>query len=285
MRHFIFVLFLSAFCGSAAFAAADSSKVEKPTLTLAAIYGSNANYYGQTTDERLPYVLTNASFRLANGFYLSGSAYRLLNLSGPGMSAVDASAGFAFDISKNMSADIGYTRSFYPENSPLLQAGNPNTASVALGYDWSIFQSNLGSDYSFGKEQDLFISFSNSKLIDLGSLFNDRGYFTLEPAVEVVGGTQHYLEEYTVRKTNREKLIDRIKNPFTPPGQGDQTETVTTTKTSFDLLSYNFSLPIGYNRGNYLLEAGYQVSVLGKKVSADSPKPHSFFNLSFYYQF
>lgn len=285
MRLISIALFSAILNTSAAFATTDTTSVDKPSLTLAAVYGSNANYYGQTAADRLPYILTNASFHLPSGFYLSGSAYRLLNLGGAGISAVDATAGFSRAISDKLTAGIGYTRSFYPKDSPLLQAANENTVSASLGYDWKILETNLGGDYSFGQERDFFASLSSSKLIDLGSLFNDTGYFTLTPAFEVVGGTQHYLEEYTIRKNKREKIIDVIKNPFTPPGQGNQTETRTITKTSFELLSYSFSLPIGYNRGNYLLEAGYQVSVLGKKIAVDSRRPQSFFNLSFYYQF
>jgi hypothetical protein len=281
---YILIAFFSCILTVQALAAADSTETKKPTLTLAAIYGSNANYYGQTAAERLPYVLTNASLRFPAGFFISGSAYRLLNLGGSGVSAVDASAGFNWDVTRNFTAGIAYARSFYPENSPLLQAGNENTASASLGYDWQIFESELGADYSFGSQSDVFVSLSNSKLIDLGSFGSDRGYFTLEPSVEIVGGTQQYLEEYTVRKSKQEKFQEWLKNPLAPPGQ-DQTETVTTSRTSFDLLTYNVNIPIGYNRGNYLLEAGYQMSVLGKKVTSESRRPHSFFNLSFYYQF
>ncbi|HEY0897186.1 MAG TPA: hypothetical protein VGE15_11590 [Sphingobacteriaceae bacterium] len=281
--RYILVAFLSGIFSSGALAA-DSTAVRKPSLTLAAVYGSNASYYGQTTADRLPYILTNASFRTAGGFYLSGSAYRLLNLGGSGISAMDASAGFDWEVTPELTAGIGYTRSFYPESSPLLQAGNKNTATASVGYDWQILDTELDGDYSFGAEHDFFVTLTNSKWISLGGIGSDKGYFTLEPSVEVVGGTRHYLEEYTIRKSRREKLQDWIKNPITPPGQ-DKTETVTTSKTSFDVLSYNLGLPIGYNRGNYLLEAGYQLSVLGKKVADDSRGPHSFFNLSFYYQF
>lgn len=267
------------------FAAADSTVKEKATLTLAGIYGSNANYYGQTTDQRLPYVLTNASYQLAGGFYISASAYKLLNLGGSGVSEVDVSAGYNWSFSRAFSGGIGYTRSFFPEDSPLLQASNKNMVSGSLDYDWNILTSGIEADYAFGSESDLFLTFSGSRLIDLGSLLGDKGFFTVEPELEVVGGTQHYLEEYTIRKNNREKLIDLIKNPFTPPGLEKQTETKTVARSSFDLLSYNLNVPVGYNRSSYLIEASYQMSLLGRKVAANWQKPRSFFNLSFYYQF
>ncbi|HEY1024825.1 MAG TPA: hypothetical protein VGE26_06635 [Sphingobacteriaceae bacterium] len=284
MIKYIYVIVICSLSVSA-YAAPDSTETKKQTLTLAAIYGSNANYYGQTTDQRLPYVLSNATFSFPAGFYLSASAYKLLNLGGSEISAADLAAGFDFNFTRRFTGGIGYTRSLYPENSPLLQAANENTVSGSLGYDWNILSTSVDADYAFGNQQDVFVTLSNSKLISLGSVFGDKGYFTVEPAIDVVGGTQHYLEEYIIRKNNRDKLIDLINSPFTPPGLEKQTETTTVAKSSFDLLSYNLNLPIGYNRSNYLVEAGYQVSVPDKKVSDDWQKPRSFFNVSFYYQF
>ena len=264
---------------SSVFAFADSTINKSNTLTLAAIYGNNANYYGQTAVERLPYVLSNASLRLKSGFYLSAGAYKLLNQGGSTFSEIDLSAGLEGDLVKDLSGSFGYSRSFFSQNSPLLQAGNRNTLSASLIYDWFL-KSNLSSYYAFGTQQDVFLSFSNSKSIDLGSLFDNKDFISLEPGFELVGGTLHYLEEYTVRNEKRQGLLG---NPLFPGN--NQTTTRTRDASTFDMLTYNTSLLLGYNRANYLIETGYQLSTLGKNVSDTRQKPRSFFNLSFYYQF
>lgn len=274
-----YLLSLIISCGliSLTFAQQDSTK--RSSLTLAAIYGNTANYYGQSTEEKLPYVLSYAGYRLKSGFYVSATALKLVNYGG-GISAVDLSGGFDFSISENLDADLSYTRSFYQKNSPLLQTSNENNLSGSLNYDFNIFTSGLRADYAFGSQSDAFLTFSNSKSIDLGSLFSDKDYVSLDLSVDVIAGTSRYYETYTVEKQRRQGLLD----PFFPrPTPG--TETTTVENTSFDIMSYGITLPIAYNRANYSLEASYQASMLGKKFAEESNKPRSFFNLSVYYQF
>ncbi|MHB1180108.1 MAG: hypothetical protein ACYCZO_17490, partial [Daejeonella sp.] len=122
MKQGIISLILSFFMAGNIFASSDSTALKKNTLTLAGIYGNNANYYGQTADERLPYALSNATLQLKSGFYLSAGLYKLLNSTSSGISELDLSAGFDFNLSKDLSGSLGYTRSIFAKNSPLLQA-------------------------------------------------------------------------------------------------------------------------------------------------------------------
>lgn len=262
-----------------AIAESDSTQTDKSTLTLAAIYGNNANYYGQTAEQRLPYILTNASYRLKGGMYFSAGSYKLLNTGSSAISAFDLSAGYEFNISKKFSAATGYTRSFFASNSPLLQASNENTLSASLLYDFNIFKTGLSSYYAFGTQNDFFLSFLATKSLSLGSI-GKKDVITLDPGFELVGGTLHYLEEYIVRRERQGPLPPGPLNPMR-----DQYYTLTKDASSFDLLSYNTSLALGYNRSNYLIETSWQLTALGKNVSESGTKARSFFNLSFYYQF
>ncbi|MHB1178357.1 MAG: hypothetical protein ACYCZO_08505, partial [Daejeonella sp.] len=135
------------------------------------------------------------------------------------------------------------------------------------------------SYYAIGSQQDVFLSFRNSKSFNLGSIFSDRDFISLEPGVEVVGGTLHYLEEYQVRRKRQNPLPIPVF-----PGRDEYT-TETRDASSFDILSYNVSTLLGYNRRNYLIETGYQLSVLGKSIAEGKQKPQSFFSLGIYYQF
>jgi hypothetical protein len=100
-RSFILLVFALLFA-SDSFAQRDSTQedAKRTTLTLAGIYGNNANYYGQTAEQKLPYVLTNASLRLKSGLYFSAGSYKLINAGGSAISELDLSAGFETDISK-----------------------------------------------------------------------------------------------------------------------------------------------------------------------------------------
>ena len=264
-------------------AAQDTTRVREmpvaktPSLTLAAIYGTNANYYGQTAEERLPYLLTNGSYRLANGIYFSVGGYRLLTNSESGLAEVDLTAGYEVDFTKSLSGSFGYTRSIFGQNSPLLQAANENTLSASIDYDWKFLKSSLSTFYAFGTTSDVFLTLNTSKLMDLGSLFSDKDFISFEPGVEIASGTVQYLEEYIVR---RDKQLQIPGFPRAPE-YSIQTRSAST----FDMLSYNANILLGYNRNHYLIETGYQLSFLGSNISASNRKPRSFFNLSLYYQF
>ncbi|MDB5014963.1 MAG: hypothetical protein JWQ25_3165 [Daejeonella sp.] len=294
--NYLAITFLLCFVAHTSYAVTDSLQTDttKTTLTLASVYSSNANYYGQAASDKLPYALLNATVRFPKGFSLSAGTYKLVNY-GSGLSEGDLGAGYDFNLSKKLAASVGYTRSFFPKNSPLIQAANENSASAALGYSWKWMKTNLSADYAFGKESDWFVTFSNSKEISLGSLFSENDYVSLEPAFELVGGTQNTITQYQTQ--NRAKQIRQIlqDNPLAnignlfPGYKEDGTPNGTTTTevktTSFDLLTYNLKLPLAYNRGNYVVEASCQLSLLGKKVEGASSKPRSFYNLSVYYQF
>ena len=265
-------------CGLAMQSYAQADSTAKNSLTLAAVYGSTANYFGQTTTEKLPYVLTYGAYKLKSGFYVSASALKLLNSSSP-VSAVDLSAGYGFSLVRNVEGNFSYTRSFYQENSPLLQTANENNVNGELSFT-HFLKSSLSADYAFGTQQDVFVSFTNSKMISLGSLFSDKDFISLEPAFSVIGGSQRFYQTYTTEKQKRKKLLDPLF-----PSQQPAPTTTTVESTSFDLLAYTLSFPIAYNRSNYSVEAGYQATIAGKKIDGISNKPVSIFNLSIYYMF
>lgn len=265
-------------CGFATHGWTQQDSISKSSLTLAAIYGNTANYFGQTTAEKLPYVLSHAAYKLKGGVYFSASALTLLN-NASGVAAVDVSAGYGFTPFKNAEANVSYTRSFYQKNAPLLQASNENNVNGELSFT-HFLTSTLSADYAFGKQSDVFVSFTNSKLISLFSL-SENDFISLEPAISIIGGSQRYYQTYTTEKENRKKFLD----PLFPGSPPPKTETNTVESTKFDVLAYTFSLPLAYNRTNYTIEASYQATLASKNMVEGSDKPVSIFNLGFYYMF
>lgn len=283
----LFTTLISASC----FAQADSTAVateqdttqRKATLTLGAVYANNASYYGQRAQESMPYIAASATYRLRSGIYFSGMGYKLLNDSASTLSATSLGAGISFNLSKNLSADISYSHTFYPAHSPFLQAANADNVSASLTLEnWLSTTANV--DYAFGKTQDIFVTLGTGKFINLGSLLSPKDFVSLTPAVEVAAGTQHFYETYVSEKKLRDSLLGILLPPVLGGG-GSSAETTTTTSTSFDLLSYSLKLPLAYNRAHYLFEVAYQLSVLGKQSETGTGKTNSFFTLSFYYQF
>ncbi len=275
-------IIFSAYC----FAQTDStattdSTTPKSTFTLGAVYANDASYYGQRSQENTPYGAVAATYRFASGFYLSGLAYKLLNEKTSSVSASSLGAGVNFKLSKKLSADLSYSHSFYPSSSPLLQAANANNASVAITFA-SWLNVNVTGDYAFGKTNDGFVTGGFSKSINLFSI-GKKDIVTINPSADVVAGTQHFYQTYLTEKKLRDSVLGIILLPVT--GQPSQPQSKTVATTSFNLLSYNFKLPLAYNRAHYVVEAAYQYSLLSDKAQSGAGKNNSFVTLSFYYQF
>ncbi|GGH61844.1 hypothetical protein HNQ91_001147 [Filimonas zeae] len=257
---------------------------EKSTFTIGAVYANNANYYGLKSDEKMAYIATAASYKHRSGFYLNGVAYRLLNDSAHFVSAYNAGAGFAFTLSKRLTADISYSYTFFPKLSPFIQAANPHNTSLTLSHS-SWLTTSLGVDYAFGKTNDVFTTLGISKQLNLFSI-TSKDIITLTPVIDVTAGTQRFYNYYTEEKTIRDSVLGILPSLLGGGSSGSTTSTTTTqTVTSFDLLSYNLKLPLAYNRASYLVEFACQLSLLGQKVQSAPGKLNSFYTASFYYQF
>ncbi|MEH6307990.1 hypothetical protein RYH73_20205 [Olivibacter sp. CPCC 100613] len=257
----------------------DSS--EKVTYTLAALYKTNIDYYGQVTEEKLPYILLNGTVQLPFGMYFSASSYKFLNY-GSGIAGTDLSVGYDYGFSDRFSTGIMYTHSFYPSNSPLLQASLTSNINGSASYNWTWFKSALNIDYAFGHDSDVFLTLSHSKDINLGNLFTEAEQISFEPSLELIAGTRNYYETYIRAKNQRGQEMGNGKPPDNPGNSGDKIEYVPSK--SFSMLSYNMKLPISYSYGNYLAELSYQLSLIAPSEEGFK-RAQSFFGIAFYYQF
>jgi len=149
---------------------ADSPAVAKTTFTVGAVYGNNTSYYGQKPLESTPYLAVAGTLKFPSGIYFTGTAYKLLKDSGSVASAGSLGAGIEIKLGAKVTGDLSYSHTFYPANSPFLQAANNNTVSAALTYNYFL-SSTINYDYAFGDQNDNFVTFSTSKFINCGSLF------------------------------------------------------------------------------------------------------------------
>lgn len=243
------------------------------TFTVASLFSSGIDYFGQTTEKALPYIALNGTLRLKQGLYASVTGFHLFSDSAV-VSATGLTAGYQFAITPKLTGDASYAYTVFPKQSPFLQASSPHMASVAFYYK-HVLNTGISADYSFGKQQDFFVSLSNSKEWVLNS-DRERHILATTPQVTVVTGTQRFYETYLVERKNSGK------GKGAPPAQVKEEERV---YNHFGFLSYNFKLPLSYNRASYLVEAAYQVSLLGNNASERAGQANSFFTLGFYYQF
>jgi hypothetical protein len=262
--------------------ATDSTLPGKNTLTVAAVYANNASYFGQRPGEATPYTALAATYGLKSGIYITGLAYKILNDETSDISAANIGAGIGWNFNKRLSGDIRYTHSFYPSLSPLIQSVNSENITLGLTHkDW--LETSVTGDYAFGKTNDVFVTGGIAKEINLFSI-SEHDIVSVKPFLSVVGGTQRYYESYVKQQQLRDSLLGIITGPVLGnPSPGYDTATVSAS--SFDIISYNFELPVSYSRARYMVEAAWQLALLSRQAQSRPGKFNSFFTLGFYYQF
>ncbi|MGN6265311.1 MAG: porin [Ginsengibacter sp.] len=273
----------SQFCLAQTNSTAVDSTSSKSTLTLAAVYSNDASYYGQRAAEKIPYAAVAVNYQLPSGIYFTGQTYKLLNDNNSTLSAGSLGAGVNFKLAKNLTTDLSYSHSFYAANSPFLQAANADNASVAFSFEKWITASVTG-DYAFGETNDAFVTTAISKQISLFSI-GKKDVVTITPSADMVAGTQYFYQSYIKQKKIRDSILGNLPIPIFGRPNSNHADTIMTKETAFNLLSYNFKLPLDYNRGNYVIEAAYQLSLLSNHVQTTTGNVNSFFTFSFYYQF
>ena len=286
---FVLLSAVSVFGQSTSTAPADTTDDSKISiLSVGLSYGNTANYYGQTTAQKLPYASSDVSYRSKTGLWAAASAVKLINV-GPAVSEVDAAVGYDVNITKKLGASASYTRFFFAKDSPLPQSVNPNTASLGFTYDFKWLNSSLYGDYVFGNvknEQggnmnDFYLTFTTSKTIDLGSVLSKNDYVTLEPSVSFIGGTQR-VGGYETKQVGTMGPKSKLGLPL--PGRPIY-ETTYVESSNFSLITTAFKLPLAYNRPHYTVEAAYQLSLPNKNFEGIVHENQSFFTLSFTYLF
>jgi hypothetical protein len=109
MKPILFSIVM-ALCSQFCLAQTDSTAVDsassKSTLTLAALYSNDADYYGQRAAETIPYAAVAVNYQLPSGIYFTGQTYKLLKDNSSTLSAGNLGAGVNFKLAKHLTPDL-----------------------------------------------------------------------------------------------------------------------------------------------------------------------------------
>ncbi|MEX2232106.1 MAG: hypothetical protein WD824_08100 [Cyclobacteriaceae bacterium] len=255
----------------------DSTTKKTRTLFFGLTYGSNSSFLGRYQARILPYYSADISYKNKTGLFLSFLAYDINN-SITFLDEVDVMAGWNVDLSKRVDASVFYTRYFFTESSELIKASVANTASASLGLDWGLLYSKITGYYIFGPTHDFFLVIDNSRYIEFPPIFRKDDYLALDPKITIITGTQTFVDTHYI---NQGTPLIRPGNgrPGGNPGSGGSTRPATTetSQTIFNVLSYEFSLPVSYNTGKFSFEITGRYSIPVNLLEGDTSAPQFFF--------
>lgn len=255
---------------------ADTTSNKTRSFFFGLTYGNNSSYLGRYQTQILPYYSADVSYMSKTGFWLSLYAFDIRNTD-TFVDEVDVMTGWNFDLSKRVDASVFYTRFFFTESTELIKASVQNTASASLGLDWGYVYSKITGHYIFGGSGDFFLVFDNSRYIEFPALFHKSDYLSLEPRLSVIAGTQTFVDTYYMSQ-GAPLIRPGAGTPGRNPNSGGPPppSTMESVQTTFDILSYELSLPVAYNTGKFSFEVAGRYSIPVNLLEGDTSVPQFF---------
>ncbi|MBC5773976.1 hypothetical protein H8S95_07865 [Pontibacter sp. KCTC 32443] len=280
---YLWIMLAWALVGSAHAQTTEDSVTRKASWSVALEAANNSSFYGRNTVTKYPYAAATLTYAHNSGFWASTTTYQLFETVDY-IDETDVSVGYSFPISKRLSANLSYSHFFFSENAPMVKSVTENAVTASTTLDWKYLYTSLNTSYFFGESSDVIVQFENSRYIGLNPIWNGRNPVGLDPKIGVTGGTQEFSETYTVE---RKKELDDWFEDVLKPGKDKEPETTTTTTTKhkFQVLSYDFYVPLVVMLGNFELEPTYRYSVPVNKLEGDESKAQSFFSVKASYTF
>ena len=253
----------------------------KSSIIVGANYGSDIQFFGRTGPINYPYASTNAIYNFRTGFFVYGSAVRVLGYN-PFLDEIDLGTGYLFRISKVFSGSISYTRFLFNKDAAyVIKSPSTNDINFKNSFDWKIAKSSVVFDYLFGKENDYFITLNTSKYIETDwSIFDDKDFLSFNPTISAIFGTQNFVGSYS----SQYRFSFDIDDVYVP-GPGGHLPPIKYNNGRFNALNYSIKLPVAYNRPHYTLEAAWKYSIPDNVEGQLKNKHEVFFYLTFYYVF
>jgi hypothetical protein len=260
------------------YAVADTDTVVRKSSVSAGIsYGSDALFFGRTGPIKYPFMSTDIIFNAKPGFFIYGSAVKVLGYK-PLVDEIDIGGGYYYRLSKKFTGTISYTRFFFNKEAAIIKSSASNDINWKNSYDWKYLKTSFTADYLFGKSYDIFTTITNSKYIESSfNVFNDQDFLSINPSVNLIFGTQNFVQRYAVDHDYRLEA-DNIYI-FNEHGRRARANA------KFNMLNYSFKIPLAYNMPHYTLEASYKYSIPVNVEGMLKNRRESFFNFTFYYVF
>ena len=246
---------------------------KKTTFTIGTSYLPKLHFYGRTDSLKSTALAPNALLQFGNGIYFSSTVILLNNTQIPMQyGATIAGAGYRFGKTKGIAGSV-YGDLFFYANKDLVQSSQKGQAGYTLSYLNPVLNINNNSSVVFSDNNDFFTSAG----VDHPFRFvTGKSVFVIIPAFNANAGTQNFTNTYY-----KTRNINGI--PIPP-------EQVTETSKRFNLLSYEFSVPVVFvhNKLALSLTPGYVIpqsviKVQGRPDLSENAKNLFYANVGVFY--
>jgi hypothetical protein len=224
---------------------ADSAK-EKAHFIIGATYNSGMNYYGRADSLKSKGIYPFIGFSLKNGLYLNATFVFIRNNLGSQYAASLVEGGYNFkNQQNNWAGSISASRYFYRDNTDLVQSAVKEVLAASITNLNKVINITIGANAKFSDRTDIGAQAGMDHTIRFPHILSGSDVIVVDPSAYLYAGTQNFTRTYYQQKN---LLIFPVAQ-----------EQVTAKSSEFNILAYEFSMPIvyGYKKLNLILSPAY----------------------------
>ena len=234
----IVTLAVSLFASQFSFAQSDSIQRQKPKFKIGINYNSGLNYYGRTDSLKSSAVFPSAELWFTKDVYISASPVFVNNaLQSFQYAGTVTSIGYLHTTDKWIT-NLYLLKPFYKQSSGLVQSALKAQTGLSFSRLNKILNVTIGSDVKFSDKTDFGATAGVDHLIK--KQLKDKSVLVIDPSFYTYAGTQNFTNTY-YKKRDGFLLL---------PGS---TEQVSKNVTQFNILAYEFSMPLVYAKEKWMV--------------------------------
>src|SRR4030095_5529071 len=207
-----------------------AAEKKKTEFKISANYNTGLNYYGRVDSLHSSGFFPLAELWFNESFYINAAPVFVNNsVASFQYDGTITSAGYQFNSNNKWLGNIYIIKPFYRESSELVQSALKAQTGMTLTWLNKIINITGGGDIKFSDKTDYGVMAGFDHV--LRYQFNNKSVFVIDPSVYINAGTQQFTKSYLKRATGF---------LFFPGSE----QVVTESAQKFNVLSYEFSVPI-----------------------------------------
>jgi hypothetical protein len=219
------------------FAQSDSAGKAKPKFKLSINYNSHLNYYGRTDSLKSTGVFPMAELWLSKDVYVSAAPV-FINNAVQSMEYAGAVTTFGyFHTTGKWITNLYLLKPFYKQSSQLVQSALKAQTGASFSRLNKVMNITAGADLKFSDKMDVGATAGLDHLVR--KELKNNSVLVIDPSFYAYAGTQNFTKTYY--KKNPNFLVF--------PGN---TEQVNESVTEFNILAYEFSVPVVFVKGKWM---------------------------------
>lgn len=216
----------------------DSSQNLAPTFKISVHYNSALNYYGRTDSLKSTGLFPMAELWFTKDLYVNAAPIFISNaVQSMEYAGTVANLGY-LHVTDKLITNLYFMKPFYKENTQLVQSALQAQAGTSFSFLNKMLNLTAGADLKLSDKVDVGATAGIDHLVR--KELSNGDVVVIDPSVYLYAGSQNFSHTYNKKRTGFLLL----------PGGSEQ---VTEKSSSFNILAYEFSVPVVYAKGQFMM--------------------------------